>query len=190
MSCTAVRFHSLLTVKLCMRTSTSPRNGETKVTCSPLRLRRHLQLGVRTMRVAIRIAPHMAVFTAIFAFHSSAVASEVWIVTDRAHPVIGAPADARIILLDAPQQFTATLSAALPSDPDIAAAVAVERLAASNQALQTELAAAYQGVVDAWSIGVTKIPATIVDRRYVVYGDADVVRVLRRIRQFRHAEEK
>ncbi len=42
------------------------------------------------------------------------------------------------------------------------------------QRLQQDLVAAQQGLVDAWSVGVTKIPAVVVDRKYVVYGETDV----------------
>lgn len=132
----------------------------------------------------------MVELTAICVLSSSALASEVWIVTDRAHPLVRAPADARITLLDAPQQLTATLSAALPADPSRAAALATERLATDNHVAQAELAAAYQSVVDAWGLGITKLPAVIVDRHYVLYGDPNVERALHRIRQFRQVQEK
>lgn len=30
----------------------------------------------------------------------------------------------------------------------------------------------------AWSLGITKIPAVVVDRRYVVYGESDMAKAL------------
>ena len=43
-------------------------------------------------------------------------------------------------------------------------------------------------MTDAWSLGVTKIPAVVVDRRYVVYGETDVSRALARIEEYRRAQ--
>ncbi|MGH8391347.1 MAG: DUF1525 domain-containing protein, partial [Pseudomonas sp.] len=34
---------------------------------------------------------------------------------------------------------------------------------------------------DAWSVGVEKIPAVVIDRRYVVYGEADVAKAIAQI---------
>ena len=47
---------------------------------------------------------------------------------------------------------------------------------------------AYQGVADAWSLGITSLPAVVVDQRYVVYGDSDVARAIARIEQHRKAQ--
>ena len=40
---------------------------------------------------------------------------------------------------------------------------------------------------DAWSLGVTTIPAVIVDRHYVVYGDPDAAHAVTRIQAYREA---
>lgn len=50
-----------------------------------------------------------------------------------------------------------------------------------------QLSTAYQGVTDAWRVGVTTIPAVVVDRRYVVYGDADAAHAVARIQVYREA---
>jgi integrating conjugative element protein (TIGR03757 family) len=47
------------------------------------------------------------------------------------------------------------------------------RLKDGGATLQRRLAAAFQGMTDAWSLSVTKIPAVVVDQRYVVYGEPD-----------------
>lgn len=60
-----------------------------------------------------------------------------------------------------------------------------ERLATS--AITQQLADAYKGVTDAWRVGVAKVPAVVVDQRYVVYGDTDVTRALTRIQASREA---
>ena len=115
-----------------------------------------------------------------------AMASDVCIVTDRQHPVRGT-ADARLIELDAPFRIEAALSAGLPAEPQQAAALMQQRLKASDTGHAKELAAAYQGVADAWSLGVTSVPAVIVDRRYVVYGDPDAAHAVTRVQAYREA---
>ncbi|PAU66579.1 integrating conjugative element protein [Pseudomonas sp. PIC25] len=100
--------------------------------------------------------------------------AETWVVTDQAHPV-NAPAGVRVILLDEQQRLEEQLSRALPSDPRQATAAAQRFLASPDgKRLQDDLAKAQQGVVDAWSTGVEEIPAVVVDRKYVVYGELDV----------------
>ncbi|CAK1313958.1 integrating conjugative element protein, PFL_4709 family [Burkholderia pseudomallei] len=115
---------------------------------------------------------------------NAAHATGVWIIQDRLHPVRSVPG-ARVIELDAPTQIEATLSQGLPANPSEAAAEVRERL--GNSAVTQQLTAAYQGVTDAWRIGVTKIPAVVVDQRYVVYGDPDVAHAVARIQAYREA---
>ncbi|NQD96830.1 DUF1525 domain-containing protein, partial [Pseudomonas sp. CrR25] len=42
--------------------------------------------------------------------------------------------------------------------------------------------------VDAWSLGVTTIPAVIVDHRYVVYGEPDVAKAAALIEAHRRTQ--
>jgi integrating conjugative element protein (TIGR03757 family) len=114
-------------------------------------------------------------------------AAEVLVVTDRHHPV-QAPADVRVIELDHPARIEAELSAGLPADPGRAADLARQRLRERGPAWQQRLGHAYQGVVEAWGLGVDKIPAVLVDRRYVVYGEPDVARAVARIDAYRRAQ--
>jgi integrating conjugative element protein (TIGR03757 family) len=53
--------------------------------------------------------------------------------------------------------------------------------------LARRLQSAYQDIVDAQSLNVAKVPAVIVDRRYVVYGDPDVSRAVARIDAYRRS---
>ncbi|MDP9124799.1 MAG: TIGR03757 family integrating conjugative element protein [Pseudomonadota bacterium] len=114
-------------------------------------------------------------------------ATDVLVVTDGRHPVQPA-AGARVIELDLPERIEAELSAGLPNDPSRAAALAQQRLRAGGQALQRRLDGAYQGVADAWGWGLVKLPAVVVDRRYVVYGEPDVARAVARIEAYRSAQ--
>ena len=116
-----------------------------------------------------------------------AVAADIRVFTDRHHPV-EAPSDVRVVELDAPACIESDLGANLPSDPAQAAAIVQQRLKDDGANLQHRLANAYQGVADARSLGITKIPAVVVDRRYVVYGERDVTRALARIEEYRRTQ--
>lgn len=116
----------------------------------------------------------------------SAWAVDVCVYTDDAHP-ISAPETVRVIRLDAPAALQSALSQGLPKDPVNAAQAVRERLRSDGGALSRRLSDAYQGVVEAWNLGVLKLPAVVVDGRFVVYGDADVVHALSLIEQFRGA---
>ncbi|WP_144241855.1 TIGR03757 family integrating conjugative element protein [Pseudomonas chlororaphis] len=99
---------------------------------------------------------------------------EIWVITDQAHPVTK-PAGVRLIFLDEQQRLEEQLTRNLTTDPRQAAA-SIQRYLASPEGkrLQNDLVTAQQGVTDAWSVGVEKIPAVVIDRRYVVYGEPDV----------------
>ncbi len=115
-------------------------------------------------------------------------ASDVLVVTDRQHPIKVSSA-VRVIELDAPERLVASeLAAHLPTDPERAAALARQRLNSGGTVLQKRVALAYQSVVEAWSLGIAKIPAVVVDRRYVVYGEPDVDHAVSLIEQYRSTQ--
>ncbi|WP_425510622.1 TIGR03757 family integrating conjugative element protein [Xanthomonas prunicola] len=109
------------------------------------------------------------------------------VITDSRHPVRTMGGELLIELDEAPR-IEAELSAALPADPDQATAIARRRLNQGGADLQHRIASAYQGVTDAWRLGITSIPAVVVDRRYVVYGEPDVARAIARIEQHRRTQ--
>ena len=111
-------------------------------------------------------------------------AAEIWVITDREHQMQVARG-IRLIELDGPTRINSELFSQLPSDPVRASLIARQRLEHGGTELEVRLATTYQGVIDAWNLGVTKIPAVVVDRRYVIYGERDVVRALTRIEQYR-----
>lgn len=113
-----------------------------------------------------------------------AAAADLIVVTDSRHPV-RAPAGARVIELDRAARLETKLAANLPADPGRATTIVQQRLRDGGDALQRELASAYQGVADAWSLGVTTLPAVVLDQRYVVYGEPDVAKAVARIEAHR-----
>ena len=110
----------------------------------------------------------------------TATATEVLVVTDSRHPV-HAVAGARVIELDRPGRIEAELAAGLPANPEKATAIVQRRLHDGGAELQRRMKASYQDVAEAWGLGIAKVPAVVLDRRYVVYGDPDVGRAVARI---------
>ena len=132
----------------------------------------------------ISIVPGL--WAVLFMFSQAAVAADVLVVTDSRHPV-QALAGVRVIELDQPAHIEAELTAHLPADPAQAEALVRQRLLDGGADLQRRIGQAYQGVADAWGLGIVKIPAVVVDRRYVVYGEPDVARAVARIDAYRSA---
>ena len=121
------------------------------------------------------------------AFSTAATAAEVLVITDSGHPVRVA-AGTRVIELDLPVRIEAELAAGLPADPARASAIVQQRLREGGQDLQRRIGRAYQDVADAWGQGIAKVPAVVVDRRYVVYGEPDVARAAARIETYRRTQ--
>lgn len=115
---------------------------------------------------------------------ASAEPAAITVYTIRAVPVSGT-ADATVILLDTASEIEETLSTGLPDDPARAVAVARQRILDGGVALQRKLQAAYEPIAEAWSLGITTLPAVVVDRRYVIYGEPEVANAVARIEAFR-----
>lgn len=109
--------------------------------------------------------------------------SQVWVITDRWHTVRG-EAD-RLIELDAPARIEAELSRQLSKDPGEAQAQVRGRLWGD---VHQGLLQAYQGITEAWRLGVAKIPAVVVGGRYVVYGEHDAAQAVARVERWRRAQ--
>ena len=124
--------------------------------------------------------PALCLATTLTAFSTGAFTADVLVVTDSRHPI--KPIGGELIIeLDQPARIEAELSAGLPADPNHASALAHQRLSTGRSDLQRRIVQAYQGVADAWGLGIAKIPAVMVDRRYVDYGKPDVARAVTRI---------
>jgi integrating conjugative element protein (TIGR03757 family) len=115
----------------------------------------------------------------------TAAAQNVLVVTDTQHPVQVADKSVRVIELDAARRIQAELTTGLPADPQKATLMVRQRITEGGKTLQQRMQRVYQGVTDAWSLGITTIPAVVVDRRYVLYGETDLDRALARIAQYR-----
>jgi integrating conjugative element protein (TIGR03757 family) len=119
------------------------------------------------------------------ACNTSFAAADVFAISDANHPLTNS-VGARVVLLDTPERLEQKLSEGLPANPRQAAAIMQQRMrSASAHQLGRDLAKAHQDVADAWSLGVTKLPAVVVDRQYVVYGQPDVAAAVASIERFR-----
>ena len=129
--------------------------------------------GWRTLGLAVALPASLA------GFSPASFAADVVVITDSRHPV-KAMGGERLIELDEAHRIEA--------DPEQATATVNRRLSQGAADLQRRIATAYQGVADAWSLGITTIPAVVVDQRYVVYGEPDVARAIARVELHRRAE--
>lgn len=125
----------------------------------------------------------------ILSLISSPSQAETWAITDRSIP-LAAPASARMIFLDDQQRLEELLSNELPANPSYAPATIQSYLSSTDgKRLQHDLSQALQGVTDAWALGIEKIPAVVVDRRYVVYGETDIAKAVEKVNQARGSSQ-
>lgn len=95
--------------------------------------------------------------------------------TDSQQPPTGLSAGNQVIYLDAPETVQRNVFGELSSDPRLAEQQAKAVLQSPNwQQQEQRITLAYQGVIQAYSLGLKKYPAVVFDDRYVVYGTADV----------------
>ncbi|MCL2298272.1 MAG: TIGR03757 family integrating conjugative element protein [Proteobacteria bacterium] len=124
----------------------------------------------------MRLRPLLIVLSAWFV--GVAGAAEVLVFTDSAHPVTNA-GGAKVIVLDRVLQIEKEMSVGLPTNIDQAERVATERLNSPDGARKLEeLTQAYHGLMQAWQMGVSKVPAVVVEGRFVVYGQSDVAQAI------------
>lgn len=106
--------------------------------------------------------------------------AEVLVFTDDKHPFsnIG---NYEVYYLDLPAKIEQRLSEGLSNGPTEAKQQALQRI--NDPILQQEIQQSYKGVIKAWQLGLTKIPAVVVNGKYVVYGIADVKTAVNLINQ-------
>ena len=97
---------------------------------------------------------------------------------------------ATVHVLDARDGYAEAFGADLPADPERALAEARRRMATpAGRAALARIAEAAVGNVLAGRLGIEKLPAVVVDGRYVVYGVRDVARAVERVEGWRAAHE-
>ena len=98
---------------------------------------------------------------------------------------------AHVHVLDARDGHAAAFGADLPDDPERALAEARRRMATpAGRAALARIAEAGAGNALAARLGIEKLPAVVVDGRYVVYGVRDVARAVERVEAWRAEAER
>jgi len=111
---------------------------------------------------------------------SALAESTVEVFTTAGEPVINVPSGMAVIELDAPGRLDAALSQDLPVDPEVAEGLMRERMSSPEWQENAErYADSYLGLARAWQLGVEKVPAVVIDGRYVIYGQPDVAEAVR-----------
>lgn len=107
-----------------------------------------------------------------------AAAGSVELFTLATLPTITVPPGTIVYELDAQARLEERLSRDLPGEPEAAARIADERIKAGGLALQKELVRAGTGLSRAIALGIDRVPAIVVDGRWVAYGETDVAKVV------------
>ncbi|EQC00452.1 TIGR03757 family integrating conjugative element protein [Photorhabdus temperata] len=97
------------------------------------------------------------------------------IYTDTSHPPRNADQRVRVVYLDGAEQLQAQLFGQLSADPQQAVKQARQILQSPSWHQQGQhIRQAYQGLLNAWTLGLKKFPAVVFDDGSVVYGTTDV----------------
>ena len=124
-------------------------------------------------------------FAFILAASPAAGAAEVVAFTLSSMP-LHAAGGATVHVLDARDGHAEAFGAGLPDDPERALAEVERRMASpAGRAALARIAAAAAGNALAGRLGIEKLPAVVVDGRYVVYGVRDVARAVERVEAWR-----
>ncbi|MBX9495283.1 TIGR03757 family integrating conjugative element protein [Yersinia enterocolitica] len=95
--------------------------------------------------------------------------------TDSQHSPSELDSEYQAIYLDAPATIQHDVFGTLPADAHQAEQQAKTVLQSPDwQQKEQQITQAYQGVIQAYRIGLKKYPAVVFDGRYVVYGTTDV----------------
>lgn len=99
------------------------------------------------------------------------------------------PENATVVELDALAGLDELFSLQLPGDPDMANAIALERMQSDGwPEMHERYEKAAMAVARAWVLGIEKIPAVVIDG-HVVYGETDVATAVAVIEEaLSHAE--
>jgi integrating conjugative element protein (TIGR03757 family) len=105
-------------------------------------------------------------------------ASESWptieVFTDSRFEVINGTDNATVYVIDRIEQLQQALSMGLPSKPETAKTLVMQRFQGMNSQLSSEMENAAKGLVQALHYGIDRYPAILFDGKVVVYGVTDI----------------
>jgi len=120
---------------------------------------------------------------------ASACAGTV-IYTDSSNPVNSPSPDIPVVYLDATERVQTDVFGIMPVNPALAEKQARDVMNSTAFTSQQQvLASAYQGLMKAWSLGLTKYPAVVFDDKWVVYGTTDVSVAMQHLADWRGANQ-
>lgn len=121
----------------------------------------------------------LPIYLATLSLAQSAMAQSVTVFVDGQTPLQNSSSATAIFELDAAQRIEERMSADLPGNLQQAEQLMRTRMQSSAwRAMEIELQRSAEGLAKAKALGVTKLPAVVVDERYVVYGVTDVKRAV------------
>ncbi|MCB1674823.1 MAG: TIGR03757 family integrating conjugative element protein [Halioglobus sp.] len=138
-------------------------------------------------RSAYRLALGVACLHLTLAVPALAAPAAVWVFTTaQLPPLQRLELATQVWVLDAIEAPLHALSFPFPGSEEAARRQAVAVInAPRGQAMLAQLRRHAQAVALAWQSGIEKLPAVLVDQRYVVYGEYDVQAALARVARFR-----
>lgn len=111
--------------------------------------------------------------------------NSIEVFTIAGEPVSNVPDTVPVIELDAPARLDARVSEGLSADLETAQSTIRERMTSPEwQEVMQRYGDLYTGVTRAWMLQVEKLPAVVVDGRYVVYGQHNVMAAVEDIAAF------
>lgn len=111
----------------------------------------------------------------LFSATPPALLAQTTIYTTSRYPVADVEPDVQVFMLDEAQRLEQALFPSLAGNEQQAEQQARQRMQQPDwKSVEARLSGAYQSLVTAWSLGVEKVPAVVIDGRYVVYGTTNI----------------
>lgn len=124
-------------------------------------------------------------FLMFFTSQGIAETKETIIFTNNNNLLLGTPTNTVIYNLDDPERLISNAFSSLPSDRKTAEKHSQKVMSSKNwQQQDAALRESFKGVIKAWSLGIEKVPAIVMEGRFVVYGTTNVEVAREKLKQF------
>lgn len=128
-------------------------------------------------------------FPLILFFTSQATNAQTAIYTTSHNPVRNVEPGVLVFVLDEAPRLEQSLFPALSGNAEQAEQQVQQIMAEPNwREKEARLTAAYQTLSNAWSLGITKTPAVVLDNQYVVYGTTDTTLAQQKLDHWREQQ--
>lgn len=128
-------------------------------------------------------------FPLILFLASQAPHAQTVIYTTSHNPVKDVEPGVLVFVLDEAQQLEQSLFPALSGNPEQAERQVQQIMTEPNwREKEARLTAAYQALSNAWSLGIAKTPAVVLDNQYVVYGTTDTILAQQKLDHWREQQ--